>query len=242
MKKSKIMKSDALETLLSKADKNILVELIQKLVTTHKDCQRESISFLRDNVSADKKTNQAADDDAIKLLWDELESDLSDMDEYGGADYDTVDYVEGLLYDLAEMLSKKKKASLNTRRWLLDRVIPYIESGNSGSDDALHEVAYATAYNQEDFHVLAIRLEETGKEWPMDHARRIYRQIGEREKYIKLRLRRMQYGADYHDLATFYWKENEKQKAIELVQKGLKEATGRMDELKAFASKISKKM
>ena len=241
MKKSKI-KSDALETLLSKANKTTLVELIQNLVETDDDFQRKSILFLRKNVHANKKTNRAADDDSIKLLWNQLECDLSNMDEYGGADYDTVDYVEGLLYDLAAMLSKNKKASLKVRRWLLDQVIPYIESGNSGSDDALHEVAYATAYNQEDLHVLATRLEETNKEWPMDHARRIYRQIGERDKYIKLRLRRMKYGADYHDLATFYWKDSQKQKAIEVVQKGIKEATGRMDELKAFTSKISKKM
>lgn len=39
-----------------------------------------------------------------------------------------------------------------------------------------------------------------------------------------------------------YFHQGEKQKAIELVQKGLKDATGRMDELKAFASKISKKI
>jgi hypothetical protein len=44
----------------------------------------------------------------------------------------------------------------------------------------------------------------------------------------------MKYGADYYDLATFYWEIGKKDKGIEIDKKGLKEAEGRMNELRSF--------
>ncbi|MBB5348093.1 hypothetical protein HNQ81_001824 [Desulfoprunum benzoelyticum] len=46
----------------------------------------------------------------------------------------------------------------------------------------------------------------------------------------------MEYGADYHDLATFYWDSGEKEKALQVAEDGLRRAKGRMDELRAFVA------
>lgn len=50
----------------------------------------------------------------------------------------------------------------------------------------------------------------------------------------------MEVGADYHDLAEFYWETGEKEKSIQIARKGLKKATGRMDELRAFVAERAK--
>jgi tetratricopeptide (TPR) repeat protein len=47
----------------------------------------------------------------------------------------------------------------------------------------------------------------------------------------------MKYGADFNDLATFYWERGEKKKALEVAEKGLKKGEGRMDELRSFLAK-----
>jgi hypothetical protein len=73
-------------------------------------------------------------------------------------------------------------------------------------------------------------------DWIVAHARRIYRMLGNREKYLELRYRRMNYGADFHDLATFYWEAGEKKKALQVAETGLQKGQGRMDELRQFAS------
>ena len=92
----------------------------------------------------------------------------------------------------------------------------------------------ATCYHEENLRELAVRFEEIGRDWPLDHARRIYRKIGDHMKYLELRFHRMKYGADYYDLATFYWEIGKKDKGIEIDKKGLKEAEGRMNELRSF--------
>ena len=101
-------------------------------------------------------------------------------------------------------------------------------------DDAIYDVAYAACYDNEDLRDLAERFEAIGREWPIDHARRIYRDIGDHEKYLELRLLKMKYGGDYHDLATFYWGTGNRDKAIDIGKKGIKKAEGRMDELRSF--------
>jgi hypothetical protein len=46
----------------------------------------------------------------------------------------------------------------------------------------------------------------------------------------------MKYGLDYYDLATFYWDDGEKERALEVARRGLEEGEGRMDELRLFVA------
>jgi hypothetical protein len=83
---------------------------------------------------------------------------------------------------------------------------------------------------------LAEAFEEMQKEWPIGRAREIYRKLGDREKYLELRNRKMVYGVDYHDLATFYWDEGDREQALAVAEEGLQKGQGRMDELRQFLS------
>ena len=69
------------------------------------------------------------------------------------------------------------------------------------------------------------------------HARRIYRRLGDHGKYLELRQRKLATGTDYFDLADFYWKASEKQKAMEVAETGLLTGKGRMDKLRQLAAK-----
>jgi hypothetical protein len=100
----------------------------------------------------------------------------------------------------------------------------------------LYDVAYSCCYDNEDWRRLAGDLAALKQDWPVNHARRIYKRIGDNKKYLQLRALKMEYGADYHDLATFYWEDGEKDKAIKIAQDGLKQGKGRMDELRRFLS------
>ncbi len=137
---------------------------------------------------------------------------------------------------IAQALSRKKIGA-GYRQTLLDNALPYIKSGNAGLDDDLYDLAYAACYTDDDLRALAEAFETMGGKWHIDHARRIYRQLGDREKYLELRQRKLITGTDYFDLADFHWKAGERQKAMEVAETGLHQGKGRMDELRQFVAK-----
>lgn len=235
-KKRKSRSDDPLVRLVFAAERDVLAELILELAAEGPNIRRKCLEYLKKHIIMSTDREEEAEGEALMALWMELEPDLSELDEYGGGDHRTEDHVGTLLYDLAQKL-EKGNAPRDYRRRLLDEVIPYIKSGNAGMDDALYDVADATCRDKEDWHHLAVCLEATGREWPQDHARRIYRRIGDHEDYLRLRVLKMKYGGDFHDLATFYWERGEKKRALEVAEEGLKKGEGRMDELRSFLGK-----
>ncbi|MFH1829901.1 MAG: hypothetical protein ABH871_03895 [Pseudomonadota bacterium] len=227
---------DPLNSLVNIAGKDVLAELTLKLAKSDISIRRKCLDHLKDKVKIEDSVKRDAGSSAVLLLWYEVEPELAELDEYGGGDYSTQDDVSGTLYELSESL-KKTALSSSDRETLLDEVVDYIKRGNAGMDDELYEVAYSACRNNDELRDLAGRFEKMGKDWPADHARRIYRQIGDREKYLRLRVKKMKYGMDYHDLATFYWDAGEREKAMDVAQKGMKVAEGRMDELRMFLAK-----
>ncbi len=238
--KKKKKRKDPLDQLVEAAGPEILGKLVKRLAVARPKIRRECFEFLKKHAILTPDEEAVSGAEAMFALWMELEPDLSELDEYGGGDYSTENHVGGLLFELSEKLQKNRFPA-EYRRELLDQVLPYIRSGNAGLDDALYDVAYAACYDEDDLRDLARRFENIGKDWPIDNARRIYRKIGDHKNYLKLRSRRMEYGADYHDLATFYWKIGEKDKAIEIAREGLRKATGGMDELRSFLAERAKK-
>lgn len=228
-------KGDALTDLLEAAPHKVLSKLILELATEFPEVRRECFDFLKSQVSVSKALKSRSEGEAILALWSELAPDLDELDGYGGGDYGTQDLVAELLDQIRERLDTKN-VDTEHRQEILNLVLPYIKSGNAGMDDMLYEVAYAACYDDDDLRTLAQAFETMPSEWKIGHARDIYRRLVDREKYLELRAKRMEYGADYHDLATFYWDLNEKEKAIHVAEDGLCKARGRMDELREFVA------
>ena len=231
----KTKKSDVLTDLLEAASHKVLAKLIFELATEFPEVRRECFDFLKSQISVSKALKSRSEGEAILALWSELGPDLDELDSYGGGDYATEDLVAELLEQIRERLDKKN-VDTDHRHEILNLVLPYIKSGNAGMDDMLYEVAYAACYDDDDLRVLAQAFEVMPGEWEIGHARDIYRRLGDRDKYLELRAKRMEYGSDYYDLATFYWDSNEKEKAIQVAEDGLYKARGRMDELREFVA------
>ena len=238
-KKKNIGNKDPLISMLNTASKKDLIELLKEITKNYLSIRRSCIDSLKGKVTLSPSVRNSAESSAALTLWYEIEPGLSEIDEYGGGDYSMMDDVGNGLYQLVEIL-KEVTLVEEDRGELLDEVFSYIKSGNAGMDDSLYDIAYATCKNDGDLSELAKRFEELKQDWPIDHARRIYRRLGNHKKYLELRYKKMHYGGDYYDLASYYWENGEKKKAIDTAQKGMKHAEGRMDELRMFLAERAK--
>ena len=231
--------NDPLTALLETAPKVKLVDLLVRVAATRPAVRRECFDYLKKHATLTPSQQQQSEGEKLLALWAELAPDLDELDAYGGGDDDADFRVSSLLQEIAQALSRKK-IEATYRQQLLDDVLPYIESGNAGLDDDLYDLAYATCYTDDDWQALAEAFETMGGDWKLDHARRIYRQLGNREKYLELRQRKLATGTDYFDLADFHWKAGERQKAMAVAEEGLLRGKGRMDELRQFVAHQAK--
>lgn len=237
--KKKITQQGLLRQLLEAAEPSVLIDLVEDLALLFPEARRECFEYLEKHVKLSREHRESAGGEEIFAIWAKLEPDLDELDEYGGGDYALQDDVAALLGDIREKLHNHEVPA-DYRRELINEILPYIRSGNSGMADELYDVAYAACSGDDDLRKLAGAFEAMQQEWPLDHARRIYRRIGDRKKYLELRAVKMKYGMDYYDLATFYWDAGEKEQAIQTAEKGLRQGEGKMDELRLFLAERAK--
>jgi hypothetical protein len=166
--------SDPLVDLLEATKPETLIKLIAELAEDRPDVRRECFDYLKKHVSLTPAQKTRSEGEIVMALWWELFPDLEELDDCGGGDYWTEDRVADLLDEIQNKLANSKVEE-QVRRRLLDEVLPFIKSGNAGLDDPLYDLAYATCYSDEDWRRLAQILEAINKDWPTDHARRIYR-------------------------------------------------------------------
>jgi hypothetical protein len=224
---------DPLIDLLEVAKQETLIKLITGIAEDRPDVRRECFDYLKKHISLTAAQKTSSEGEIVMSLWWELYPGLEELDDYGGGDYETEDQVATLLHEIQQKLEGRQIEEA-IRLGLLNDLLPFIKSGNAGMDDSLYELAYAACYTDEDWRRLAQALESLNREWPMDHARRIYRKLGDRQKYLDLRRKKLVYGGDYYDLATFYWNEGNRADALAVAEEGMKKGQGRMDELRTF--------
>ncbi len=138
--------ADSLPELLEAAKREMLFELIIKLAENRTDVRVECLEYLQKHLTLSTAQKSRSEGEIIMGLWGDLYSDLYDLDEYGGGDYDKEDGVTDLMQEIQTIL-ENSTVDEEARRGLLDEVVPFIESGNAGMDDSLYDLAYATCQN-----------------------------------------------------------------------------------------------
>ncbi len=225
---------DVLVQLLDQARPSVLRSIIMLLVDSGgPQLRQKCLGYLKDyfpDVIAGRE-DAVADEEAITRWWS-LEPDLEQLHQLGGGPYEQEYRVACQLDDLSEHLGNNGVSS-QARETLRDEVLGYIEDRNSGMDDCLYEVAFATCYTDDDLRALARRFEQLDS-WSRQRAMRTYRQIGDDEQYLRLRCARLNYGSDYLDLAEFYQERGDEKQAVRLVQEGLEKGKGALDGLRSF--------
>lgn len=228
------MDKKTVEEMLKTASREDLTDIITKL-TKH--------SSKADQVVLDwcKKNNSRCRDQAIEMelqnLWDGAQEIISEFNQYGGGPDSDEEKAADALWQMTEIV-EDHEISWDIRVAILDGMLTEFFVGNSGFDDLLIDTAEAFCKTKDEKRYLADSLKEGSNGYYRSYAAVIYREIGDEKEFLETKLSNLQYGSDYVEMAEYYEEHGERQKARDIVWKGLKESQGRLDELISYIAPV----
>lgn len=225
------MDKKTITRLIGKFNKNQLLELIFYMVSENDSageavldyCQKRDSELETDNHTfiIEKKVNQH---------WKKAAQIIEEFDMYGGgSEMDEDD----ACYELEAMakLIEGNEVSWSVRKEILDQMLQFVASDNSGFTDYLMDIAVVMCTNKQENLYLADFLVENANTYYRGVASGIYLEYGEDQKFIESKRANLQYGSDYLELASYYRKHNDEQTALKIVLEGLNKLDGRLDEI-----------
>lgn len=228
------MDKKTVEKMLNTASRDDLTNIITKLT---------KYSSKADQVILDwcKKNNTNCKDQAICLelqnLWVDAQKIISKFNVYGGGPDLDEEKAADALWKMDEIV-KKQDIPWNIRIAILDEMLTEFFAGNSGFDDLLIDVATSFCKTKDEKRYLADVLKEGSNDYYRNYSAMIYKEIGDEKGFLETKLSNLRYGSDYVEVAKYYDGHGERQKAKDIIWKGLKESQGRLDELISYIAPV----
>jgi tetratricopeptide (TPR) repeat protein len=219
------MDKNTIARLLKNANQEELIKIINTLVSFDSDSEEWLLDYCKQKGDSSSKTLIAKKQ--ILHYWNEAEEIIGEANEYGGT------YNEDDAYNALSMIAElcnETKTDWKFRQPIVDEMLEQFYIGNSGFDDALVDSCMVLCQSKNEKLYLAAALSKGG-DYYAGVAARMFLEYGIEDKYLNVRQDHLHYGSDYIELANYYVKKNQNDKAIELVEEALKSADGRMDEV-----------
>ena len=235
------MDKKTLNQLIGKYDKRELLELISYIVCRSNASQQALLDYCQKKEKNKKTDNQEfIIETQMKRHWEKAAKIIEMFDMYGGGpesdEEDAYDELEAL-----EKLVNDNNISWIARKSILDELLAFVSSDNSGFTDYLVDIALTMCVQKNEKLYLADYLVQYANSYYRNLGTRIYLENGENEKFLENKKANLQYGSDYLELAEYYKKNGNEQQALEIVTEGLKKADGRLDELYTYLFNYYKK-
>lgn len=210
-----------LNQLIDKYDKKQLIDLVGYIVNRSEAGQQALLDYCQSNSTPDNHIWIV--EKQIRQHWNKAAAIIQEFDMYGGGKESDEDDACHELEKVVELL-ENNTTSWEIRKSLLDEMLEFVASDNSGFTDYLVDIAVIMCNNKEEAMYLAEYLEEYGNSYYKDMAARIFLDNGEDEKFLESKKANLNYGSDYLELAEYYESHGDKEQAVKIVQTGLKKA------------------
>lgn len=220
-----------LKKLIDKYDKKQLIDLVGYIVKSNEAGQQALLDYCQENSTADN--HMLIVNKQIRQHWNKAAAIIQEFDMYGGGSHSDEEDAYNELEEVVELI-ENNSTSWEIRKSVLDEMIKFVASDNSGFTDYLVDVAVIMCTNKEENMYLAKYLEKYGNSYYKKMAARIFLNNGEDEKFLESKKANLIYGSDYLELAQYYESHGDKGKAVKIVQTGLNKADGRLDEIYAY--------
>lgn len=225
------MYDKTLNQLIDKYDKKQLIDLVGYIVNRSEAGQQALLDYCQKNSTPDNYILIV--EKQIRQHWNKAAAIIQEFDMYGGGRESDEDDAYRELEKVVEFF-KNNATSWEIRKSVLDEMLEFVASDNSGFTDYLMDIAVIMGTNKEEDMYIAEYLEKYGNLYYKDMAARIFLNNGEDEKFLESKKANLKYGSDYLELAKYYESHGDKEQAVKIVQTGLKKADGRSDEIYAY--------
>lgn len=225
------MDKKTINKLIGAFDKKQLQELITHMVSTSETAEKLLLDFCHAK-EADVKTDNHAliIENKIRKYWQKAAEIIDEFDCYGGGSECDEDEAYEMLENMAKLL-EDNEVSWTLRKEILDELLGFVASDNSGFTDYLMDIAFVMCTSKEENLYLADFLIKKANSYYRGLAAQIYLKNGEEQKFIESKKANLEYGSDYLELAEYYKKHNDEETALKIVLEGLEKAEGRLDEI-----------
>ena len=222
------MDEKTLKQLIGEYDREQLISLIGCIVDKSEIGKQVLLDYCQKYSTSINKTLIA--EKQFQQHWGKAADIIYEFDMYGGG---CESDEENAYYELErfEEILRDNAISWEIRKSVLDEMLKFVASDNSGFTDNLVDIAQIMCTNKQENMYLADYLEKYGNFYYKRVAERMFLNNGENERFIESKKKNMEYGSDYLELAEYYESCGDKDKAVKIVQEGLKKADGRLDEI-----------
>lgn len=223
------MDNKTINKLIGKFDKKQLQELITYIVSVNEQAKVQLLDYCQKKEANVKADNHALIiESKIQQYWKTAAEIIEEFDMYGGGPESDEDDACDALESMMKLL-EDNEVSWIVRKEILDEMLGFVASDNSGFTDYLMDIAVNMCTNKQENIYLADSLIENANSYYRGLAAKIYLENGEEQKFVEGKKANLQYGSDYLELAAYYRKKNDKETALKIVLEGLDKAVGRLD-------------
>ncbi len=224
------MDKDIVKRLIEKFDKQQLQELVFYIVSENVSAGEALIDYCHKKDSKTKTENHTfIIEKKVWQHWNKASEIIEEFDMYGGGLESDEEEACYELDAMVKMFEENDELSWLVRKEILDQMLRFVASDNSGFTDYLMDIAHMMCTNKHENIYLADFLIEHGNSYYRGIAARLYLQNGEEEKFVESKKANLEYGSDYLELASYYNKCNDDKTALKIVVQGLEKAEGRLD-------------
>ena len=225
------MDKKIINRLIGDYDKKQLRELIAYIVSANELSEDLLLDYCQRKESDVKTDNHTLIiENKIKQYWKSAARIIEEFDMYGGGPESDEDDAYGMLENMMKLL-EDNEVSWIVRKEILDGMLGFVASDNSGFTDYLTDIAVIMCTNRQEKIYLADFLIENANSYYRGLAAKLYLENGEEQKFVESKKANLQYGSDYLELAAYYKKHDEEETALKTVLEGLDKADGRLDEI-----------
>lgn len=235
------MDKKTIKQLINQYNNMELQELVCHIVSKNKKAQQALLEYCQEHDENPKsEKHNLIIEKQLQQHWMEASQIIEQFDMYGGGPASDED---DAYYELEKMeaLLEDNKVSWKVRKEILDEMLEFVASDNSGFTDTLVDIALLMCETKEENIYLANFLNQNGNFYYSRLAEKIYLQNGEEQKFLESKKANLQFGSDYLELADYYKKHGEEKKALNIVLEGLEKAEGGLDEIYEYLFRYYKK-